>query len=162
VEPQNKDAFGFSVNAPVIGEEYKQAPATQADQGRDAIGQAAYGTANAEDTAKARKANAQAYAGQINIMADIEATKLPEYLPRKGTALEMAKREVAEARMNVTAACKMLKARLGERFGSTGVSEEQLEALVQQLGGGAGEQASEPTGTEGAQPALRVIAGGAR
>jgi hypothetical protein len=178
VEPQGKDAFGFSANAAIIGQEYKQAPATQADQGRDAIGQAAYGTANAQDTAKARKSNAQAYAGQINIMADIEATKLPDYLPRKGTALAMAKREVDEAVMNVTILSKRLRARLGERyeprmfawlqerFGKTGATEQQFEALVQQLGGNAGEQASEQasehTGTDAAQPALRVIAGGAR
>jgi hypothetical protein len=174
VEPQGKDAFGFAATAPVIGQEYKQAPATQADQERQKIGQAAYGAANDEEAAKARKSNAQAYAGQINIMADIEATKLPEYLPRKGTALEMAKREVEQARMSVTAAAKRLKALLGERyeprmfawlqerFGATGVTEAQLDALAAQLGASPAEQASDPTGTEGAAPALRVIAGGAR
>jgi hypothetical protein len=171
VEPQGQDAFGFAANAPVIGEEYKQAPATLADKSRNTIGQEAYATANQEDTVKARKANAQAYAGSVNIMADIEATKLPEYLPRRGTALEMAKQEVASARMSVTAAAKRLKAIMGERyeprmfgwlqtkFGETGVAEEQLAAIAQQLGGSPEPDAAEPMSQV---PALRVVAGGAR
>jgi hypothetical protein len=171
VEPQGKDAFGFSANAPIIGQEYKQAPATQADQERQKIGQAAYGAANDDEAAKARKSNAQAYAGQINIMADIEATKLPDYLPRKGTALEMAKQEVAAARMSVTAAAKRLKAIMGERyeprmfgwlqakFGEAGVAEEQLAAIAQQLGGSPEPDAAEPMSQV---PALRVVAGGVR
>lgn len=173
VEPIATDAFGFNTSSPMIGEEYKCPPLTVADAHQAQIGQEAYGAANEEDAAKARKANAQAYgpgsATPVNIMAEIDATPLPAYLPRKGTPLEAEKREVEQARMSVTAACKQLKARLGERYepstfawltekyGSEGLTQAQVDAIAEISAPAPAEQPA-----AGGAPALRVVAGGAR
>lgn len=171
VEPVKTDAFGFNAASPVIGEDYKRPPMTLADGERQTIGREAYAAANEGDAAKARKANTQAYGPQsespVNIMAAIEATPMPAYLPRKGTALETEKREVAEARMSIAAACKQLRAKLGEaydpatfawlteKYGAAGMTQAQVGAI--------GEAKAAPAQPEaGAVPALRVVAGGSK
>lgn len=170
VEPVKTDAFGFNAAAPVIGEEYKRPPLTAADHARSAIGQEAYGAANDDEAAKARKANAQAYGPSseqpVNIMAAIDATPIPTYMPRKGTPLETEKREVAEARMSIAAACKQLKGKLGdaydpatfawltEKYGSAGMTQAQVDAI--------GEAKATPAPEASGAPALRVVAGGSK
>lgn len=169
VEPVKTDAFGFNAKAAVIGEEYKRPPLTSADHSRSAIGQEAYGVASDDEAAKARKANTQAYGPQsespVNIMAAIDATPLPAYLPRKGTALETEKREVAEARMSIAAAAKQLKARQGddydpatfgwltEKYGAAGITQAQVDGIYEAKAAPAQPEAS-------GAPALRVVSGG--
>jgi hypothetical protein len=169
VEPIVTDAAGFNINAAVIGEEYKAPPNTVADGLRNDIAKQAYGVASIEEADKARKLNKQAYVG-INAMAAIEATQLPAYLPRQGTALETEKRAMATRHMTVPAAAKRIMALAGThytpqtygwlqaKFGATGVPEDQIVAIAERLGLVVDQ--AEATGTDVPQ-GLRVV-GGAR
>jgi hypothetical protein len=169
VEPIARDAAGFNVNAAVIGEEYKAPPLTLADTQRTELAKQAYGVQTLEQADKARKLNQQAYAG-VNAMAAIEATQMPTYMPRAGTVLETEKRAVASQMISVPAAAKRIKALAGERytpqtfawlqakFGTTGVPDDQVEAIAERLGLVADQ--SEATGSD-VPSGLRVV-GGAR
>jgi hypothetical protein len=167
VEPVVTNAAGFDVTAAVIGEEYKSPPNTVADARRNDIAKQAYGVATLAEADKARKLNRQAYAG-VNAMAAIEATQLPTYMPRTGTALETEKRAVATQHISVPAAAKRLMVLAGERytpqtfawlqakFGVTGVPEDQIEAIAQRLGMVADQ--SEATGSD-VPSGLRMVGG---
>jgi transposase InsO family protein len=145
VEPQAKNEAGFVESAPVIGADYHAMPNTVADTARNDLLKAAYGVTTLEAAEKAKKAHAQAYAGQIDPMADVNATEVPAYLPRRGTALDAEKRAVAAARVSCVEAAKRIKAIAGDaydpktygwlaqRFGDEGVPEDQIEALAEQL-----------------------------
>ena len=61
--------------------------------------------ASLEQAAAARKAHAQAFAGQVDAMADVKATQVPAYLPRRATPLGVAERKVEARLLNVVEAC---------------------------------------------------------
>ena len=78
-------------------------------------------------------------------MADVKATQVPTYLPRRTTPLELSSRQVAVRRLNVVEACKRLKDMLGEAYtpqvfthvsaqfadpANPGVPEDQLDAIA--------------------------------
>ncbi len=167
IEPVVTDKVGFNIAAPVIGEDYKAPPATLADGVRNDLLKQAYNVDALEEAEKARKKNAQAFTG-VNAMADVQATVVPTYLPRKGTALETEKRAVACAHISVPAAAKRIKALAGERytpqtftwlqakFGATGVPEDQVEAIAERLGLVADQ--SEATGSD-VPTGLRMVGG---
>lgn len=175
IEPVNVDAGGFPVSAPVFGEEYQALPHTAADQARGDMKKAAFGVDTLEAADQARKVRQQAYAGVVDVMADVNATEVPTYLPRRGTALDAEKRAIAAAPLTLVEAAKRLKALLGdayqastytwlaERFSDGGVPEDQLQAIAEQLGAGPLRAADADLREEGAEgtPRLRVV-GGAR
>ena len=175
VEPIAVDENNFPLSAPVFGEGYRSMPNTAADNARNELLLAAHGATTIEEAEKARKAHSQAYAGVVDVMADVSATQVPTYLPRRGTALDAEKRAVAAARLNVAEAAKRVKALVGdaytpatyawlqERFGAEGVPEDQIEAIAQQLHGDGLRADDADLRAEGAgdAPRLRVV-GGAR
>lgn len=150
VEPLSRGAFGFRSDAPVIDQDMRIAAFTGADHARNRALQEAYRTPGEalptiEEAAKARKAHAQAYQGVIDAMADVDATPVPSYLPRRGTPLETDVRLVEAVRLSVVAACARLKPILGDaygphvyawlqaRYGDEGVPEDALEAIAAQF-----------------------------
>lgn len=171
VEPVAKDDAGFALSAPVIGEEYHAMPNTVADTTRNELLKAAHNVTTLEAAEKAKKARAQPYA-DVDVMADVNATPVPAYLPRKGTALEVEKRALAAVRITCVEATKRIKtmagaafnpgtyAWLAARFGDEGVPEDQVESLAAQLGMRAAQPetaADTPTVFE----PLRAVGGGA-
>lgn len=165
VEPIEVDRAGFNVDAPVVDQDYKALPYTTADHARNEALKAAHNVSTLEEATKAKRAHAQAYTGTIDAMADVDATPVPAYLPRRGTALDAEKRAVAALRLSVVDACKRIKliagaaydpqtyAWLEQRFGSEGVPEDQIDALAAQYGA---VQAEQPI--DEARPAgLRVV-----
>jgi len=122
VAPIARNEAGFRVDAPIIGEEYRTAAFTDADRNRNRITQDAYrvpgeGLPSLEDAARARKEHAQAYAGIVDAMADVRATPVPSYLPRRGTALDTpAPRNVVAQLLSVTEAARRLKQVMGEAY----------------------------------------------
>lgn len=173
VEPTARDVNGFALTAPVIGEAIRTAANTETEEQRNRIVQEGYrlqgeGLPSLEQAAKARKQHAQAYAGVIDAMADVNATPVPAYLPRRGTPLDAPVRNMVSPRLTVVEACKQLKAQMGaayspqvyawlaEKFGAEGVPEDQLAGIAASFTAPA--DAGLMNGTTGG-PALRVVGG---
>ena len=144
VDPAETDANGYRVGAPVWGEDMRTAAYSDVDRARGRLTREAYKTGEGlptiEQAAKARKAHAQAYAGVVDAMADINATQVPAYLPRRGTPLELAARKVEARRLNHVEACQAIKVKIGGRYRPQvfpdvvarwpdGVPEDQMETL---------------------------------
>jgi len=174
VQPLQRDEFGFDVNAPRLGQDFKAMPLTVVDEQRNAIARQAYATdgvpATLEEADKARRNKAAPYLGQFDPLADLKAAKVPAYLPRAGTALDAPARRTEVPRLNVVDACKRLKARLGDayttavyswisqRFGTDGVPEDQIDALAAQFAPATQQPTAQPGGLQLVQP-LRAAGG---
>ena len=173
VEPQGKDDNGFATTAPMIGEQYHAMPNTVADDTRNELLKAAHNVSTLEAAEKAKRAHGQAYAGAIDAMADVTATPVPAYLPRKGTALEAERRAVAAVHISCVEAAKRIKAIAGaaydpatygwlaQRFGAAGVPEDQVEGLAAQMGART-DSADQAAAAASAAPAGLRVVGGAR
>ena len=148
VEPIQFDSGGFRVGAAVFGEDRRTAAYTLADHIRNDLTREAYRTGDGlptqEEAAKARKAHAPAYAGVVDAMADIKATPVPTYLPRKVTPLALPERRVEARRITVVEACIVVKGRIGAAYTPQvftdlsnefpdGVPEDQIDALCARL-----------------------------
>lgn len=191
VEPIARADDGRRTSAPVIGEELRAAHRGLLEHNRDAVLQRAYGSApgvaegattrdRVAAAEKAQEAGALVFGGAVDPFKRAAEARLPSYLPKRGTALDAAARQVEVPRLSVVEACKLIKegvARKGHadayttkvygwvhhRFGETGVPEDRIEPLVEQLiaqhapaaasQSGADQQATEQ------QPGLRVVGG---
>jgi len=171
VEPVKFDAHGFREGAAVFGEDRRTAAYTPVDHKRNDLTREAYRTGHGlptlEEAAKARKAHAQAYAGTVDAMADVKATEVPTYLPKRVTPLDLPQRRVEARRITVVEACILLKGRIGAAYTPQvftdlsreypdGVPEDQIDALCDRLGAAVKDaQGQLPAG------ALRAVGGGA-
>jgi len=144
VEPMQVDEHGFRDGAPVWGEETRTAAYTEVDHTRTRLQREAYRTGDGLPTLKeaeaARKSHQQAYAGKVDAFADVRATEVPTYMPRRATVLDLPQRRVEAKRITVVEACRQLKARLGAAYVpqifsqlqaefAEGVPEDQLDTL---------------------------------
>ena len=144
VEPMKVDEHGFREGAPVWGEDSRTAAYTDVDHTRNRLQREAYRTGDGLPTLKeaeaARKAHQQAYAGKVDAFADIRATEVPTYMPRRATVLDLPQRRVEARRITVVEACRQLRARLGSAYVpqvfaelqaefADGVPEDRLDAL---------------------------------
>lgn len=166
VEPIERNEHGFAVGAAVLGQEPRTARNTVADNARNRITQEAYrtgdGLPSVDEAKRARKQHAQAYAGVVDAMADVRATPVPTYMPRRGTALDTgAARTVVARQLSPVEICKRLKDELGDEYRpefygwvnarfADGAPEDQFDAIAAQLKRG-----------DEAQPPLRAVGGGA-
>lgn len=166
VEPMRTDSFGFREGAPVIGDEMRVAAYSQVDRDRNEATRQAYRTGDGlptlEQAAKARKAHAQAFAGVVDAMADVKATQVPAFLPRRTTPLGLPERQVEARRLNTVEACKRLKELLGQAYSPQvyahveatfpdGVPENEVEGIAAQF------TTAQPVENNG----LRIVGGGA-
>lgn len=169
VEPEQFDAGGFPIGAPVWGQDMRRASFSDVDRNRNALTREAYRTGDGLPTVaeaeKARRAHAAAYAGKIDSMADVKATVVPTYLPRRTTPLQLEERRVEARRLSVVEACKVIKARIGEAYTPQtftdlsrqwpdGVPEDQIDAICAQLTQGGAQRDQDDGG-------LRLVGGGA-
>jgi hypothetical protein len=148
VEPEETVAGGFPITAPVWGEEPRRAAFSDVDHNRNRITREAYKTGDhlpsVEEAEQARKQHRAAFSGIVDSMADVKATQVPAYLPRRATALPLQARQVAVRRLNTVEACKRLKELLGDAYSpqvythvaatyadplDPGVPEDQLESI---------------------------------
>ncbi|MEY2689201.1 MAG: hypothetical protein RL375_3399 [Pseudomonadota bacterium] len=166
VEPAQTTEWGFRVDGPVWGQDMRSAANSTVDNNRNALTKQAYkvgdGLPTLEEAAKARKAHAQAYAGIVDPMADVKATPVPAYLPRRATELALPARQVESRRLSTFDACTELRHKLGAAYGpqvrdhvlatyADGVPEDQLDAIAAQF---------RPDAAPAAGPAaLRVVGG---
>ena len=144
VDPMKVDEHGFREGAPVWGEEMRSAAYTEVDDTRNRLQREAYrvgdGLPTLKEAESARKTHQQAYAGMVDAFADLRATEVPTYIPRRATLIDMPQRRVQAQRITVVEACRQLKARLGAAYApqifsdlqaefADGVPEDQLDAL---------------------------------
>lgn len=146
VEPMQKTLAGFYADAPVIGEQYSSHADSAVEQARKQIRKQAYGVDTEREVDAKRKAKAPAYEGDINAFADVEQVQLPNYMPRKGTAMDITLPGVEFRPLNLVELAKRLSARLGDGWQPVhyqwlaqrypdGAQEEQIDAIATELAG---------------------------
>lgn len=169
VAPVVVNDLGYREDSPVWGRDMKRAAFSELDHNRTALLRDAYANApTLEDAAKARKQHAQAFSGEIDAMADVRATPVPTYMPRRSTPLDAATHTVVAVRLTTPEACKRLKAELGEAYGphvyawvaakfTDGVPEDQITSICAQF---TETEQLQATGTDtAAPPGLRIVGG---
>lgn len=167
VDPIKTDEHGFREGAPVWGQDMRTAAHSAVDDARADLTRRAYKTGDGlptlEEAAKARKAHAQAYAGTVDAMADVNATQVPAYLPRGATPLALPERRVEVRRINLVEACKLVRERIGSAYTpqvfadlaaqfTEGVPEDEIDTICARYAQPVDER--KPDG-------LRLIGGGA-
>ena len=112
VSPQQLDAISrLPLTAPIIGQRIDSMPDGLADTNRKAIAKAAYGVETEAEVSAALKKRQGAYS-HLDPMAAINATYIPEFLPRAGEQLvtEQSTRQLAP--LNHVEAAKQIRALL--------------------------------------------------
>lgn len=95
LERKERNEFGFLDGAAVIGDEFKRHAETPAQRNLKEVEQLATGTTSVTDAEAARKAmdkgkGPMPFKGLVDPLKRINDAVLPTYLPRQGTALEVA------------------------------------------------------------------------
>ncbi|MDR1890127.1 MAG: transposase [Zoogloeaceae bacterium] len=140
-----RDEAGFRVEgANVIGEDYSRHASTRADENRKAVELAAMGVSTLVEAKAARKARVLPFGGRIDPWKVAAEADLPTWLPKRGTALEVATQTtIAEKTLNHFEAARALVARgvamdadknrrVAEWY-PAGVPETELAALAGRL-----------------------------
>jgi hypothetical protein len=168
VQPVALDEHGYRADGPVWGEDMRTAAHSEVDKARAAMNREAYRTGDGlptlEEAATARRQHAQAFAGVVDAMADVDATQVPTYLPKRATPINLPQRQVQARLFTVAEAAIALKARLGTAYQpqvwadlsaefAGGVPEDRMDELYARYAPAA--PAAE------ADHALRLIGGGA-
>jgi hypothetical protein len=139
--------YGFAETAAMIGQEHKARPDTVADTNRKRVQQIAAGTATLADTEKKRAS--KHYIPFDGLVDPLIASQqeLPAFMPKRGTALDVAAPTVELLRMNTVQMAKWLQGRLGsdyqpgmladlqKRF-PDGATEPELEQVLADLRAG--------------------------
>ncbi|HEY8710744.1 MAG TPA: integrase, partial [Burkholderiaceae bacterium] len=94
-----RDDAGFSVDAVVIGEQFRAHADTRADINRKQQQKLVTGTDTLEAAAAARKAKALPFGGRLDPYKHMPEETVASYLPRKGTELPSATRVAAVDRI---------------------------------------------------------------
>ncbi|HAS6636677.1 DDE-type integrase/transposase/recombinase [Vibrio parahaemolyticus] len=157
--PIERDAAGFNLQAPIIGEQHKAIRETQTDISRKRLDTAAWGTDNPRDIKKVRKGRVPAFNGDINPMADIEQQSVPFFMPRRGTEMSVEGQPLTEQKMTIIGALNRFKKAFNprkEELASVrallkkqhpdGLTESELKTLIELW---------EQGGNEYAQSAIR-------
>ncbi len=146
-EPQETNAAGFSVLAPIIGEAYAAKPDTGADKARKAQNQLAYGTADSGEVEKLRAKGVPAHEGRFDVWKDIaaKAAAAPQHIARRGTDLHVPNPVQVELKpLSLVEALRALREWLGRPISSPerelvaewypqGVPETDLGEIVNRL-----------------------------
>ncbi|WP_445364425.1 hypothetical protein ACJJIQ_09215 [Microbulbifer sp. ANSA003] len=146
VEPEARDQFGFLQSGAMLGEEYKAQPETRADQERKAIERTVMETETDQAAAEKRKAQPAPFGGRVDPMKPITDTPLPDYIPKRGTDLDLDSPlpQVEAVRLNTVQAAKRLRSRMGDRWQPEhfqwlqerypdGVAEDELDKISELL-----------------------------
>ncbi|ENW79750.1 hypothetical protein F909_02853 [Acinetobacter sp. ANC 3929] len=113
-EPLQVDWVGFSQDAAIIGEEMKTMPHSPIDENRKRILKNAYNANTLEQVDKAIAKKKPAYQGQINAMADVRATEVPNYITRAGEQITTPEQRRQTAPINLIQAAKQIRGLVGD------------------------------------------------
>lgn len=144
IKPFDTDRAGFDLSAPVIGQEFKAPADTATDKAIKSMDKNAYNATSLEEAKKARAKNTPAYQ-DIDIMADVSASRKPTYFKKSGTDLAVDGREREEAPMSLVQSARILKPLVenaGLEWGAEkmqylsenykdGVKERELDSIVE-------------------------------
>jgi hypothetical protein len=136
------DRFGFQVDSPVFGENFKAKPATSTEQASKQLDRVAFGELDEKAMTKA-KDKAVPFGGKLDAHAHLKSIELPTYLPRTGSEITSGHR-FDEQPLTVMAAAVQLKQALGSSYSAfhlqhlkqhygEGITPTQLDALVVQF-----------------------------
>jgi len=157
VEALRYGEFGFRADAAMIGERYKRHADTPAQKARKEIEQLVMQADSPDAAAAKRKRKALPFDGRIDPYKPVTDTPLPDYLPRRGTELDVPRPYIETPLLTHVQAAKRIKALLGdawsadsypwlERHYPEGVPDE--DAVLERI-------ATELRATD--KPALRVV-----
>lgn len=145
IEAIKVNDWGFNIDAPVIGENFKAHADSYIDTERKKVERLVMGAATDEEAKKSRKAKKVPFAGDIDPMKPITDTPLVDFLNKRGTASEVIAPKVEFKPLTHAAAAKKLAADpakfwngaehlawLKQRY-PNGVMEEELSEIAQQL-----------------------------
>lgn len=115
-EPTTEDRFGFPVNSPVFGEQYRSAIDTDVDTARKQVLGMAYDETDRNEAMTARAKGRVAFDGKIDPFKDVaeRAANVPSFIQRRGTELHVpnvAQTEILP--LTHVQALQELRARLG-------------------------------------------------
>lgn len=156
-DPLQVDWVGFRPDAAIIGEEIKAAPQSTIDENRKRIIKKAYNADTLEQVDKAIAKKQPAYDGQLNVMADVQATEVPTYLPRAGEQISTPQQRREVAPLNYIQAAKAIKGFVGDAW-----TAEHMQMLKTTYSDGNVPQEDIPFWVEriqssGGKPKLRVV-----
>lgn len=146
LDPIQKDDWGFNIESPVIGTEYKSHADSTIDKNRKAVERVVMDAATDDEAKQNRKAKKVPFAGRIDPMKNITNTVLPDYIPKRGTESDLIAPQVQSIVLTHAAAAKKLIAKLGDAWKGAehfawlkqrypdGVPEDELDSIVQHLG----------------------------
>jgi hypothetical protein len=113
VEAVQRDNHGFSANAAMIGSEYKRHSTTSAELKKQKLEQLATGTTSIAESEAARKAKSRVFA-DINPHAHVEAYKPTDFVPKRGTVLDVPTPRLVTKPLTHVEAAKLLRERMGK------------------------------------------------
>lgn len=147
LEPNREfDEFGQLATAPVIGERYAAKPETDTERAARAMDEAAWGTRNREDAKKAKDRGDTPFATTtpINSLDHLADIPRANWMPRRGTPIDLGVKVVEERALSVADACRALMGlgvsgeglypRVASQY-PDGVPPAELEALADALKG---------------------------
>jgi hypothetical protein len=158
LEPNREfDEFGQLSTAPIIGERYAAKPDTEIERAARAIDEATWGTRDRDEAKKAKDRGDTPFANTtpINSLDHLADIPRANWMPKRGTAIDLTTKVVEERPLNVADACRAVIARgvsgegLYPRIAGLypdGVPPAELDALIDRL-------------TAKTSPALRAVGG---
>lgn len=147
LEPKREfDEFGQLATAPVVGERYAAKPETDTERAARAMDAAAWGTRNRDEAKKAKERGDTPFATTtpINSLDHLADIPRANWMPKRGTAIDLSTKVVEERPLNVAEACRALMARGVPGDGlypkvsglyPDGVPPAELESLIDRLTG---------------------------
>ncbi|WP_297572638.1 DDE-type integrase/transposase/recombinase [uncultured Deefgea sp.] len=141
-----KGEFGFTQNAAVLGEQFKQPANTPAQTALQEIELLATGTSTSAEAEAARKAKTLPFAG-FDPYKHIENTQLPSFMPRRGTEHGLMAPKIEYAPLSHFDAARSLKPMIEAAGGAwsattvqwlqqrypAGVPQDEFDAIVTAL-----------------------------
>lgn len=106
------DDYGYAVGAPVIGQEYRSLPETQAQHNRAEVELHMTGTSSDAEAEAFRKAKSLPLGGSFNPYLELETTQHPAYLPKRGQVSDVRGPRIEQAALNHVQAAQTLREKL--------------------------------------------------
>jgi hypothetical protein len=143
-EPLQKNAAGFRVDAPVIGQEFRAAPDTATEREKKNLVKLAYGAGTLKEAEAKRDAREPAFGG-LDTTSYLEAQTRAHYMRRPGVDLDLPDRSRPEPTvLTHVQACKRLLILFGDAWSAEmadrvraefpeGVPEIEMDALAARL-----------------------------
>lgn len=113
IDEVKKGEFGFAIDAPIIGQEFKAKPDTIVDTERKNIERLVMGEDSDEAAEAARKAKRTPFKGAVDAMKPINDTPLATTIPKRGTAMNIDSPVVELKLLTHVQAAKILSAKMG-------------------------------------------------